>query len=710
MTFLEPFLRVLQAFLLISPPVLLAERAAAPQEQGADAAAPQAPEPDAEPVPLALVGGTLHTMVKGAEPAAATIVVRGDRIEAVGADVEVPAGASVVDITGFHVIPGLVDGMVNHDADHDLLYVSCGVTLVRDNGNERLRILQERTRAWRDRVPGPDLFIAGLIIDGNPPATTEAVVVTDEIEAAAKLGRLIEDGVDFLSSNVGLPVKAWRKAIAMAHEAGLELWGYLPREAGLQSAVQAGQDGIFSTTGLLPDGKRWDLVEPADLDALVETLARSGIGLTPLVHATGRRLVERADEPPELGLLGPHYRLSWEATLEEWNANLTDDVRGAIERAVAAQEDLVRRLFEAGAELVPGSAAPNQWLLPGDALVRELEHWVHAGIPAVDVLRLATAGAAQAIGVLDERGTLEAGKIADLVVLATDPARDIGVLREPEIVVVRGQLLERDALDERLAELAEEQAQLLAEMEKGIDVEEPTLPEGDKLLSGRAETVAMGRRVSAERFCVVAQPDGHTAYCTRLVVPGSATMGRTAMEFRARYKDHRLEDFEVVVKNGESDFTVKGKRIGGVMNIERRRGALFIDNNRARQPITLVDLGSVLTNLVLAREVADGTFFAVYFEGVDPVEAEWYLEVDSENHVFKLRTGLGLMATAFDARGMPVVSERQTGSATTKLVFSDVKTYGGPGLPLQASRVFVPPPEPEGGDAGPEQDERPDRR
>src|SRR5688572_16605409 len=88
----------------------------------------------------AYTGATVHTFVPDAEPVVATIVVDVDRIVAIGPDVEIPADARRVDLSGFHVVPGLIDGFVNHDPDHDRLYVSAGVTCVRDTGNERTRI------------------------------------------------------------------------------------------------------------------------------------------------------------------------------------------------------------------------------------------------------------------------------------------------------------------------------------------------------------------------------------------------------------------------------------------------------------------------------------------------------------------------------------------------------------------------------------------
>src|SRR5215471_10727721 len=116
-------------------------------------AAPPAPAQKAEPKipPVALVGGIVHAMAgaDGSVGKPATVLIQTNRIVAVGPSIEIPADAVKVDVTGKHVIPGLIDGMVNHDADHDRLYVAAGVTLVRDAGNELARILMERDKAGK---------------------------------------------------------------------------------------------------------------------------------------------------------------------------------------------------------------------------------------------------------------------------------------------------------------------------------------------------------------------------------------------------------------------------------------------------------------------------------------------------------------------------------------------------------------------------------
>ena len=128
---------------------------------------------------LALVGGTVHPLTEGAAPAVATVLVEGGRIRAVGPDLAVPEGARVLDLTGLHIVPGLVDAVVSFEAEHDVLYLDAGVTLVRDHGSPYASLMREKDIALRDRNPGPYLLLSGPTLGGLAPEEKLALVRRD---------------------------------------------------------------------------------------------------------------------------------------------------------------------------------------------------------------------------------------------------------------------------------------------------------------------------------------------------------------------------------------------------------------------------------------------------------------------------------------------------------------------------------------------------
>src|SRR5262245_44109785 len=194
---------------------------------------------------LALVGGTVHSLVPGEPPRPATVLIRDQRIEKLlPPEAELPPDCRRIDVTGKHVLPGLIDALVNFDKDHDALYVHAGVTTVRDIGGDMLKTLYEQRPALRDRVPGPSLLTGGAIIDGDPPSAPEALVLKTAADAERLLPALFENRVDFVSIHDGLTEEPWRKTIELAHGRELAVWGPIPRAVTLEQALAAGQDGI----------------------------------------------------------------------------------------------------------------------------------------------------------------------------------------------------------------------------------------------------------------------------------------------------------------------------------------------------------------------------------------------------------------------------------------------------------------------------------
>lgn len=102
--------------------------------------------------------------------------------------------------------------------------------------------------------------------------------------------------------------------------------------------------------------------------------------------------------------------------------------------------ELTRLLHEAGVPLAAGTDSNNPWIVPGVSFHQELELLVESGLPPIDVLEIATRGNARHVGVLEDRGTIEAGKRADLVLLRSDPREDITATRGIEWVMQAGTL------------------------------------------------------------------------------------------------------------------------------------------------------------------------------------------------------------------------------------------------------------------------------
>jgi hypothetical protein len=637
-----------------------------------------------------LAGGMVHAEPGRAEPLVADVLIEGARIRAVGQDLVRPAGCRVVEAVGLHLVPGLIDGMAYHDVEHDPLYTTAGVTTIVDHGNDLGRIFATRAESVPGEVgarwAGPVLWISGAVLDGLPPATSEALILRNEHDAKEVLHSLLEEGVDFVAVQSRAPEAAWRRVIELAHAAGRQVWGPLPSGVTLEQALQAQVDGILFLDALLPAGARWDEVEMAAFEPVIQRLAASKTRLLPLLGGNARAFVDQGDEAPELAFLGPEFRGQWLGDLRLRRPLLTAEFVERGRRVQVTQAELLRRLHAAGVPLVPGSGAPHPWLLPGRGLHAELARWHAAGLPAADCLAAATAGAADALAMAD-RGRIAPEKVADVVLLGGDPRADLAHLARPVAVVVRGQLIQREALAAMEHDLVDAQAREQELARKPIEVPPPELPPGDVLLSGYAESTSLGVRQAVERWAVVATAsDGEQlAFVARRRIRRGTDQPPVDLELRQDLLEKKLVSFEVHLRTALHHLEVKGHQVANQVRVERRVDGAFVDVQSTPEKIAAVDVGSVSTLVLLAHAREDGARIPMlrFHEGLELEAVRWGLMVDEHGgHVFS--TPEGPKAASFDASGGLLLAREQQGSGQVETL--GIVEQRAPGLALSAEK------------------------
>jgi len=632
---------------------------------------------------LALVGGNVHSMTPGSSPQVATVLIEDGHIKAIGAGLEVPEGAHVVDASGLHIVPGLIDGLAYHDPEHDDLYTAAGVTLVRDHGNDLARILKLREAELRDRAVGPWLSICGAVLDGYPPSAATALVLRDDNEVKKFVPTLMAEDIDFLSVQIQLGEKAWREVLAQAHPKEgkrLQVWGPKPREVTLDELIVSGQDGMLFLDALLPEGKVWESLDPAELDPVIERLAKAGVRVTPLLRGTARMTEMPTAEAPELERLSNQYSALWLRDLEV-RSKLDENFDDVAKRVLAVQRAVVARMDKAGVKLVPGSGAPHPWLMPGRGLVDELAEWQAAGLSPSRCLELATSGAARTLEI-EGRGTLAAGSVADVVLLGADPEQDIEALRDVRGVVLRGRLLEKPELDQRIAGLEKILAEIRDIASKPIAVDPPAVPEGTELLSGFAETGAEGGRIAGERWAIVRAQNGDLSFCGRRIVPGTSKAARIEIEVVQTLRGTQLTSFSVHLRSTGHEIAVRGELVAGHMRVERRMDGGFVDTKSAREELACIDASSVTTLMLIAHARNPGPMPVLRFDEALELEVvRWDLALQEDGGHW-LRTPSGKKFAAFRPDGALKAGADWQGSGVTKVESRSIEDHGGPGLPL----------------------------
>lgn len=397
-----------------------------------------------------------------------TVVVNGRTIEAVGKDgaVRVAPGTERIDGRGGTLIPGLWD-MHTHLAPIDgLLHVSAGVTTVRDLGNDVDQVLAMRRDFAEGRAIGPRVMLAGLIDGRGPYQGPTKLLVDTEDEARATIELLASKGYDQVKIYGSVKAALVPYIARLAHERGLRVGGHVPAFMTAQQAVDAGFDEVnhinYMFLNFMPAVQHLESPErmtatadgaaTIDLDSqpvhdFLGFLEQHGTIVDPTLSTWETRLLARAGQiDPAVAPVFDRLPLRPRRAALHAGLPATPEQVPRYRDAFAAMLRMDRLLYDRGVRLVTGSDGLARF-----GFDRELELEVQAGVPAARVLRLATLDAAQLMHRDRELGTIEAGKLADLVLFTGAPDLRIGDVRRPRYVVKDGQLFRVDLLDRALS-------------------------------------------------------------------------------------------------------------------------------------------------------------------------------------------------------------------------------------------------------------------
>ena len=423
----------------------------------------------AQNAPLkALVGGTLIDGHGGPPLRNSVIVVRGEKIEAVGqvGKLAVPAGAEVISTEGMSVLPGLWDMhvhlMINGHADYahwDRTYPSlfasvimpasakqlllAGVTSARDLGAPLEASIAVRDAIKTGKIPGPTLYVSGPFIQHEPYPGTEAFRwgVKGPNDARAKVKRLADAGVDVIKliDQDQMTMDEVRAVVDEAHARRLPVVAHSHRPEEIRRGLLAGVDN-FEHTGLATSAEY-----PPDVVAMIrERTARGNAG--PLFWT-----------PTIEGLFNYEYVRDNPEKLDDpsWHDGLPDSIVADIRRSVQHPERLAyfqmtpsrrptlarkfAQLRESGVVLLIGTDAGIPMKFHSMATWNELDIWVNRlGVDPMTAIRAATYWPSVAMKVDREVGTISEGKYADIIAVRGDVLRYIDLLQRVDIVMKHG--------------------------------------------------------------------------------------------------------------------------------------------------------------------------------------------------------------------------------------------------------------------------------
>jgi imidazolonepropionase-like amidohydrolase len=392
-----------------------------------------------------------------------TVLIDGDTIRAVGPDgaVTIPAGAERIDAAGRALVPGLWDMHTHPEPEDGLLLLAAGITGVRDMAAEPAKIT--RMRAWESGdALGPRIAFAGIVDGPGPFQGPTGMLAGTEQEARRMVQAMAGAGFQLVKIYSSIKPELVPAIVDEARRHGLRVGGHVPAFMTAEQAVRAGFDEIQHMNMVflnflfdeVPDTRT-----PARLTAVAEhaagldftsaetrdfiaLLAARKITVDPTLQIFENLILDQPGQvatayAPVASRLPPMVRRG----LQDGGLPTPEGRAGRYRDSFHAMLRMLLALHTAGVPLVAGTDSGY-----GFALVRELELYVAAGIPAADVLQMATLGAARAAGMGDRLGSIESGKLADLILVDGDPSVDPGALRNLRLVVKDGLLLEPEAM------------------------------------------------------------------------------------------------------------------------------------------------------------------------------------------------------------------------------------------------------------------------
>jgi imidazolonepropionase-like amidohydrolase len=432
----------------------------------------------AQAQPVAIVGGTLIDGTGRAAVADSAIVMQEGRFTAVGkrGEVSLPQGAEVIEAKGKTILPGLIDGHCHLRDWMGEVYLHFGVVICPTISNNPVDwVIAQREGVRNGTIRAPRVWAGGNVIDGPPPEglgglrrQRTSIIVHNEEEARKAVRMLADKGVDGYKFFERLSPQVARAGAEEAHRLGRPV---IAHSLDIFAAADAGYQSVehswsVAYTSIQDPKKKAELdsarmnrkittaevhayMEPEMFDRIIQAMVAKNIHWSPTWGTTFRALSPRAQQmkQQELTLLKdpglrylPSYILKASEEHFAYFENASPEKRAQLLSGYTKVQDFARRFIAAGGKVHLGSDPDN--ILAGWGVHAELQLLVDAGLTAVQAVQSASLNVAQAWGKDKDYGSVEKGKIADLVIVRGDPTKDIFATQDVEKVFMDGKSID----------------------------------------------------------------------------------------------------------------------------------------------------------------------------------------------------------------------------------------------------------------------------
>ncbi|GAB3949928.1 amidohydrolase family protein [Spirosoma harenae] len=372
------------------------------------------------------------------------ILIEGHRIKAIVPH-QTGRPGKLIDASTKTVIPGLFE---MHTHQHAMtgerlgrLWLSYGITSIREPGADPYDAL-ERKESWASGTrPGPRQFFTGGLTDGNRIYYGAATSINSDEQLDRELNRAVRLGYDLIKTYVRMPDAMQQRITTFAHAHGLPVSSHEIFPAMRYDVDAVEHIGGTSRRGYSPKITAMN----RSYQDVIQLLAKSGMNITPTASLQGGFFVLASKDPnlTENLQYKTFFTEDFRNSLQAGAAQITKINPGYLTNFGNLQQG-IKKLIAAGAHVTTGTDSP--FVPYGLSLHTELQCFVDAGLTPYEALRSATLWAAETVGVSKDLGSIEPGKLADIVIVNGDPLNKIQDALKVEQVIRNGEIFHIDNL------------------------------------------------------------------------------------------------------------------------------------------------------------------------------------------------------------------------------------------------------------------------
>ena len=408
------------------------------------------------------------------------VVVDSARIVSISDMVDVqrstwPEGVTVIDANGKYLTPGLAEMHAHIPSPNEgedwiqdvlFLYVANGITTIRGMLGHP-RHLELREEAQNNSIISPRIYTSSTSFNGNSVPTPEA--------GRQKVIESKEAGYDFLKFHPGIKLEVHDEIIRTSNEVGIPYAGHVSTGVGIRHALESNYatvdhvDGFIE--GLVPESANvqpdengffgfnfTDLADTSMIGELVDLSKEHEVWVVPT-----QALFERwfSTLPTEDLASAEEMKYMPASTVENWVERKNQITSGPgfdsakWEKFNEIRRSMIYQLHHHGQGLLMGSDAPQVFNVPGFSIHHEMQYMLEAGLTPLEILQTGTINPAIFHDREGDFGEIIEGSSADFILSEGNPLEDLKNLQHPDGVMVRGQWLDREEIDQKLADLAE---------------------------------------------------------------------------------------------------------------------------------------------------------------------------------------------------------------------------------------------------------------